>query len=88
MRNTDNDVIIFQDDKGYLCAVRKDAYSFDEAHDIACKKLVCENVSQCHDYSHMYFGFGTSDGEVENNWWLIDNSSRNGIPVYVFREKD
>ena len=87
MRNSDNTAMVFKDDTGYLCAVRKDTYTFDEAHDIACKKLICENVSQCHEYSHMYFGFGRSDGETENNWWLVDSNTRNGIPVYVFREK-
>ena len=79
--------MLFQDKEGMLCAVRKDCNSFDIAHDIACQKLCCENVVQSHEYTHMYFGFGRSDGETENNWWLVDNNTKNGIPVYVFREK-
>jgi hypothetical protein len=80
--------MLFKDKEGLLCAIRKDENTFDEAHDIAWDKLCCENVKQCHDYTHMYFGFGRSDGETENNWWLVDNNTKNGIPVYVFREKD
>jgi hypothetical protein len=78
--------MLFRDNDGLLCAIRKDGNTFDEAHEIACEKLCCENVKQCHDYTHMYFGFGTSDGETDNTWWLVDNSSKHGIPVYVFRE--
>lgn len=87
-----NDSIVFKDDKGYLCAVRKNMYNYDQAHEIAWKTLVekCtygehKTIKQCHDYSHMYYGYGSSDGDVHNNWWLIDNSSKNAIPVYVFR---
>ena len=87
MSKSKTNYMVFQDKEGYLCAVRKDDNTFDEAHDIACEKLFCEQVVQCHDYNHMYFGFGKSDGETENTWWLVDNNIKNGIPVYVFREK-
>ena len=87
MSKVKTNAIVFQDSKGYLCAVRKDGNTYDQAHDIACEKLYCENVTQCHDYNHMYFGFGKSDGETDNTWWLVDNNTKNGIPVYVFREK-
>ena len=87
MSKSKTNYMVFQDKEGYLCAVRKDGNTFDEAHDIACEKLFCEQVVQCHDYNHMYFGFGKSDGETDNTWWLVDNNIKNGIPVYVFREK-
>lgn len=79
--------MLFRDSEGLLCAIRSDKNTFDEAHDIALKELCCESVSQCHDYNHIYHGFGVSDGEQDNTWWLVDNNTRNGIPVYVFREK-
>lgn len=78
--------IVFMDEKGQMCAVKQSAMSLNEARELAKKKLYCEKVKQTHDYSHMYFGFGKSDGEAENNWWLIDNNTKNSIPVYVFRE--
>jgi hypothetical protein len=78
---------LFEDAEGLICAVRSDKNDFDTAHEIACKKLFTDNIVQCHDYTHMYYGYGNSDGEVKNSWWLIDNNTKNGIPVYCFREK-
>lgn len=77
---------LFEDAEGTICAVVS-TIPFNEAKKIACDKLMCEDVSFCSDYSHMYFGFGNSDGEVKNNWWLVDSSSKNAIPVWAFREK-
>lgn len=78
--------VVFKDSKGFLCAVRQDSNTLDEAEKIAKTKLICEKVKQTNEYSHMYFGYGTSDGESESTWWLVDNAAKNGIPVYVFRE--
>jgi hypothetical protein len=78
--------IVFKDSKGYLCAVRSDCNTISEAQNIAKEKLMCEHVKQTHEYNHMYYGYGTSDGETESTWWLVDNATKNGIPVYVFRE--
>lgn len=79
-------VMLFEDSQGYLCAVRSDTNSFSDAQNLAKEKLSCENVVQSHEYNHMYYGYGTSDGETESTWWLVDNKTKNGIPVYVFRE--
>ena len=78
--------VVFMDDKGQLCAIKESCMSLEQARKLAKKKLYCDKVKQTHEYNHMYFGFGKSDGETENNWWLIDNSTKNSIPVYVFRE--
>ena len=80
-----NDVV-FKDDKGYLCAVRKDTNTLQEAVTIAKDRLYCDSVKQTDEYNHMYYGYGVSDGEAESTWWLVDNSTKNGIPVFVFRE--
>lgn len=78
--------MLFEDQLGMLCAVRQDYATVKEAAEIAKERLYCEEVKQTHEYNHMYFGYGTSDGESESTWWLVDNKTKNGIPVYVFRE--
>ena len=83
-----NNSIVFRDEKGFLCAVRKNNNSYDDAHNIACNRLYCENVTQCHDYSHIYFGFGhDKNGNRVNTWWLTNDEKSKYVPVYVFREK-
>ena len=78
--------VLFRDDKGLMCAVKENCMSVTQAEELAKKRMFCEKVEQTDEYNHMYYGFGRSDGETENNWWLIDNNTRNSIPVYVFRE--
>lgn len=78
--------MLFSDKKGMLCAIREDYCSVDKARSIAKQKLFCETVKKTNEYNHMYFGYGKSDGESESTWWLVDNKTKNGIPVYVFRE--
>lgn len=79
--------MLFADNDGEMCAISKKEYTYEQAREIACDKLVCEDVIPCHDYTHTYFGFGVSDGETDNTWWLVDNAAKNGTPVYVFRKK-
>lgn len=79
--------VVFKDSEGYLCAVRRQGNSLKEAIEIAKKALFAEDVEQSNEYTHMYFGYGTSDGEQESTWWLVDNKYKNGVEVFVFREK-
>jgi hypothetical protein len=81
---------IFKDEKGYLCAVRKDRFTEAEAREIAKERLINDEVSLTEDYSYMYHGFGKTVGmdEYENTWWITDTMTKNAVPVYVFREWD
>ena len=83
---------VFKDKEGILCAVRRDYTDYDGAKAVAKQLLVdsirygdFKDVKPCYDYTHMYFGFGYSDGESDNTWWLADSAVRNGSEVYVFR---
>lgn len=78
----------FKDKDGYLCAVRVDSCTLEEATEIAKKQLVNDNVKQTDEYKYMYFGFGKAIGDdsYENTWWITDEANSKAIPVYVFRE--
>ena len=79
---------IFKDDDGYLCAIRKDKFTKEEAEEIAKNRLVNNEVHLTEQYRFMYHGFGkdSKTDEYENTWWLTDTMCNNSIPVYVFRE--
>lgn len=78
----------FKDKNGYLCAVRVDSCTLEEATEIAKKQLINDNVKQTDEYKYMYFGFGKAIGDdsYENTWWITDEANSKAIPVYVFRE--
>lgn len=78
----------FKDDKGLLCAIRKDYCTEDEAKEIAKEQLITESVKRTTEYHYMYHGFGkTVDmDEYENTWWITESKNKSSIPVYVFRE--
>lgn len=78
----------FKDDDGYLCAVRMDYCTEDEAKEIAKDRLYNESVKLTTEYRYMHHGFGKTVGmdEYENTWWLTDECKKNSVPVYVFRE--
>lgn len=78
----------FKDDKGLLCAIRKDYCTEDEAKEIAKEQLITESVKRTNEYHYMYHGFGkTVDmDEYENTWWITESKNKSSIPVYVFRE--
>lgn len=80
------DHVLFEDEKGTMCAIRQADYSEKQAEEIAKKAMFTENVKRTHEYSHMYYGYGKSDGESQSSWWLIDNMTKNAVPVFVFRE--
>lgn len=78
----------FKDDKGLLCAIRKDYCTENEAKEIAKEQLMAESVKRTNEYHYMYHGFGkTIDmDEYENSWWLIGDPTKNSVEVYAFRE--
>lgn len=80
--------MLFEDEKGKLCAVRVDYCTEEEAIEIAKDKLYCDKVEKTDEYRYMYFGFGKTIGmdEYENTWWLTESVTGKAIPVYVFRE--
>lgn len=80
--------MLFEDNEGLLYAVRKDGYTAEQAAELAREGLETDRVHLTNEYTHMYYGFGASDGEVENNWWLVDSAARNGTAVYVFRKSE
>lgn len=81
-------VMKFKDDKGYICAIRKDYCTESEAEQIAKDTLFTESVNRTNEYKHMYHGFGKAIGmdEYENSWWLIGDPTKNSVEVYAFRE--
>lgn len=78
----------FKDEKGFLCAVRVNHCSEEDAEQIAKQKLMCDKVKRTNEYKYMYHGFGKTIGmdEWENTWWLTESCNKISIPVYVFRE--
>ena len=80
----------FADEKGMLCAVRKDYCTEDAARKIAAEKLYVDNVAVTNDYKYMHHGFGKTPEmkNQENTWWLTEDMKNNSVSVYVFREAE